>query len=425
MTWSRNTKIVVGTATVLAVVAATFVGIRWWTGPEKTTVVAYFANANGIFPGDEVRILGVKVGSIDAIEPQPNEVKITLSFDADYPVPADARAAILSPALVSARAVQLVPAYTGGPKLNDGDSIPLARTAVPVEWDELRQQLQKLSASLQPTTPGGPNSVGELVNTAAANLQGEGQNVRETVIALAQAISALGDHSVDIFSTVRNLQYLVSGLRSSSELLADFNTNLADLTSAVSTTPDDVANATRGLDMAVTDLRGFIADNRESLGVTVDRLGSITTALDDRKADIEQLLHTAPTAVADFDNIYQPAQGAVTGALNLVNLSDPVQFICSAIQAASRQGFEQSAKLCMQYLAPIVKNRSYNFPPLGLNPFAGVAARPNEITYSEDRLRPGAGPAPDAPAAADPPPQATPTDPHLGLSAMMLPGPTP
>ena len=51
-------------------------------------------------------------------------------------------------------------------------------------------------------------------------------------------------------------------------------------------------------------------------------------------------------------------------------------------------GAEQSAKLCVQYLAPIIKNRQFNFPPLGQNLFVGAQARPNEITYSEDWLRP-------------------------------------
>ena len=35
-----------------------------------------------------------------------------------------------------------------------------------------------------------------------------------------------------------------------------------------------------------------------------------------------------------------------------------------------------------------MKNRQYNFPPSGLNPFVGASARPNEVTYSEDWMRP-------------------------------------
>ncbi|MCV7040933.1 MCE family protein [Mycolicibacterium moriokaense] len=432
----RNARIALAAVlVVILAVGVTAVATPWWDRVTKDTFVAYFANANGLYAGDEVRILGVAVGTVDAIDPQPTRTKVTFSVDREYPVPADARAAILSPSLVTARAIQLVPAYSGGPKLAPGATIPLERTAVPVEWDDFRQQLEKLTESLQPTTPGGVSPVGEFINTAADNLRGNGVTARDTVIKLSQAVSALGDHSTDIFSTVRNLQLLVSALSSSSDLLADFNTNLADISTVLTNTPNEVADATRQLDGAVTDLRGFVAENREGLGVTLDRLASITTALNDSRGDIKQVLHITPTVFQNFMNIYQPAQSSVTGILAPVNFANTVQFICSAIEAASRQGFEKSAKLCMQYLAPIIKNRQYNFPPLGINPFAGASARPNEITYSENRLNPNLPPPPlidvppPLPAEATLPlaplPAATPTDPNQGLAGLMVPGGTP
>ncbi|MEN3225002.1 MCE family protein [Mycolicibacterium porcinum] len=414
--------------TVILVVAITVVATPWWDRVRDNTFTAYFANTNGLYTGDEVRILGVAVGTVESIEPQLDSAKVTFTVDKQYSVPAEVQAAILSPSLVSARALQLVPAYEGGPKLADGATIPRERTAVPVEWDDLRQQLEKLTDSLQPATPGGPSAVGDLVNSAADNLRGQGDTARDTVINLSQAVSALGDHSTDIFSTVRNLQLLVSALSSSSDLLASFNTNLADISTVLSNTPDEVAAATAGLDTAVNDLRGFVAENRDGLGVTFDRLNAITTALNDSRADVKQVLHIAPTVFQNFMNIYQPAQSAVTGILAPVNFANTVQFICSAIQAASRKDFEQSAKLCVQYLAPIIKNRQYNFPPLGINPFVGASARPNEITYSEDRLNPHLPP-PAAPPAAEVPQASVSgpiqTDPALGLPGLMLPGGTP
>ena len=94
---------------MILAVAITVVATPWWNRVAKNTFVAYFANANGLYTGDEVRILGVEVGTVEAIDPQPNRTKVTFSVDSEYPVPADARAAILSPSLVSARAIQLVP----------------------------------------------------------------------------------------------------------------------------------------------------------------------------------------------------------------------------------------------------------------------------------------------------------------------------
>ncbi|MGZ5364884.1 MAG: MCE family protein, partial [Mycobacterium sp.] len=284
--------------------AITVVATPWWDGTAKTIYVAHFANTNGLFVGDEVRILGVAVGTVDKIEPQPVDSKVTFSVESQYPVPADARAAILSPSLITARAIQLVPAYSGGAKLPAGASIPLDRTAVPVEWDDFRQQLEKLTESLQPTTPGGVNPLGEFIDSAAANLRGQGDTARDTIIKLSQAISALGDHSTDIYGTIRNLQLLVSALHSSSELLASFNQNFASATTLLTNTPNELADAVKGLDRALSDLRGFVAENREGLGVTFDRLSSITTALNESRDDIKQLGHITPSVFQNFVNIY-------------------------------------------------------------------------------------------------------------------------
>ena len=167
--------------------------------------------------------------------------------------------------------------------------------------------------------------------------------------------------------------------------------------------------------MSPATSQAFVADNRESLGTTSDKLASVSTAVVESLEDIKQTLHIATTAFQNFVNIYQPAQVALTGAMALNNFADPIQFLCAAVQAASRLGAEQSAKLCVQYLAPIIKNRQYNFPPLGFNPFVGAMARPNEVTYSEDWLRPDyvppPGPAPTEPFRTTPPPPNAPLPP--------------
>ncbi|CDO31124.1 MCE family protein [Mycolicibacterium porcinum] len=436
---SRYGRIVLATVLALVLIAGGIVVTRSTTAANRTEVVAYFANSNGLFPGDEVWILGVPVGKIDTIEPQPERAKITFHVDDKYKVPADAKAVILSPSLVTSRAIQLTPVYTGGPEMQSGTVIPQERTAVPIEFDDLRDQLKRLAQTLQPTTPGGTSTLGGFVNTAADNLRGQGANIHDTIVKLSQAFSALGDHSKDLFSTVKNISILVSALESSRDLMRELNQNLASVTGLLADDPNEVGNAVDSLNAVVGDVQGFVAHNRETLGTTADKLSSVSTALYQSLDDLKQTLHIAPTAFQNFLNIYQPAQGALTGALALNNFANPVQFLCGAVQAASRLGAEQSAKLCVQYLAPIVKNRQYNFLPLGENLFVGAGARPNEITYSEDWLRPdyvpppagsplapgGPLPAPGAPFTHFEPPAANPpvAAPFVPVAPPPRPGP--
>ncbi|MET0897248.1 MAG: MCE family protein [Mycobacterium sp.] len=442
MTLSRNSRIGVGIVLVLILVAGVAVLLRPGGPVNRTNVVGYFANSNGIFVGDDVKILGVSVGKIDKIEPEPERVKISFWYDSKHKVPADALAAILSPALVTGRAIQLTPAYTGGPVLESDAVIPQDRTAVPVEYDQFRQQLQRLTDTLEPTEAGGVSTLGSAINTAADNLRGQGADIRNTVIQLSQAFSALGDHSTDIFSTVRNLSILVAALQQSTDLMRQLNQNLADVTGLLADDPDEISSAVRDLNVAVREVQTFVADNRETLGTTSDKLASVTGILNDNLDDVKQLLHIAPNTLQNYINIYQPAQGAATSVLAINNFSNPISFLCGAIQAASRLGAEQSSKLCVQYLAPIIKNRQYNFLPIGQNLFVGTQARPNEVTWSEDWMRPDyipprppappAAPVPVAPmpaeAVAPPAPtsplaaEGAPTNPADGLQGLMVPG---
>jgi phospholipid/cholesterol/gamma-HCH transport system substrate-binding protein len=433
---NRNARTLVAVALALLLVAGVAVLFRTTDTINRTNVVGYFENSNGIYVGDDVRILGVNVGRIDKIEPQPDRVKISFWYDSKYKVPADANAAILSPTLVTSRALQLTPAFRGGPVMADNAVIPRERTVVPVEYDTFRQQLERLAKELQPTEPGGVSPLGSFINTTADNLRGQGANIRDTVIKLSQAFSALGDHSTDIFSTVKNLSMLVSALQDSTTLMRQLNQNLATVTGVLADNPNEIADAVRDLNSVVGDVQSFVADNRESLGTTSDKLAGVTQALTDSLDDVKQFLHVAPSAIQNYINIYQPAQGAASAILAVNNFADPITFLCGAVQAASRLGAEQSAKLCVQYLAPIIKNRQYNFPPLGVNLFVGATARPNEITYSEEWMRPDyipPGSPPPLPAESGPPPavalNTTPlpaeapvaTNPADGLQGLMVP----
>ena len=89
----------------------------------KMEVTAYFEDSAGLFVGNDVGILGVTVGKITSIEPDGDQVKVTMEVDDDYDVPADAGAVVVARSVATDRYVELTPVYRKGPKMEDGAEI--------------------------------------------------------------------------------------------------------------------------------------------------------------------------------------------------------------------------------------------------------------------------------------------------------------
>ena len=270
---SKHTAGRVTLAVVLAVILAggIYLVVRTTEALNRVNVVAYFDSSNGIYEGDDVVILGVPVGRIEKIEPEPERVKISFWYDGSHKVPADVNAAILSPMLVTSRAIQLTPTYSEGPVLQDNAVIGQDRTVVPVEYDDVREQLHRITETLQPTEPGGVSELGAFINTTADNLRGQGADIRAALVKLSQAVSAVGDHSTDVFSTVKNLSILVSALQDSTDVMRALNQNLASVTGTLADNPDEVGTALQDLSDTIGETINFGILDRDEV-VYLDRI---------------------------------------------------------------------------------------------------------------------------------------------------------
>lgn len=87
-------------------------------------VTALFPNSTGINVGSEVRVAGIKVGTVSdqALDPASFQVKATLALDPAVKLPADSSAAITSEGLLGATFISLIPGGDTVP-LKDGDTI--------------------------------------------------------------------------------------------------------------------------------------------------------------------------------------------------------------------------------------------------------------------------------------------------------------
>jgi phospholipid/cholesterol/gamma-HCH transport system substrate-binding protein len=389
-----------GLAVVLAslLVAGAALVIRQ-TLLRPKTITAYFTAATAVYPGDEVRVAGVKVGSIASIQPEGTQAKMTLSVDRDLPIPADAKAVIVAQNLVAARYVQLTPAYLdSGPTMPDSAVIPVERTAVPVEWDEVKAQLMRLATDLGPTSEVSTTSVSRFVDSAANALGGNGDKLRQTLAQLSGVGRILADGSGNIVDIIKNLQTFVTALRDSNTQIVQFGDRLATLTSVVNDSRSNLDAALTDLSVAVGDVQRFIAGSRDQTAEQIQRLANVTQTIVDHRMDLENVLHAAPTAFANFYNIYNPDTGGAVGQFVLNNFSNPVAFICGAIGAVENATAPETAKLCAQYLGPALGLLNFNYLPFPVNPYLMKSASPDNIVYSDPSLAPGgAGPTPGPP----------------------------
>ncbi|WP_245400524.1 MCE family protein [Nocardia albiluteola] len=380
----RWVRIIAG---VLVVALAGWVVYGAVTNIGKTHITAYFPSTNGIYSGDNVEILGVKVGRIDSIEPGKDNVKVTMTVDRGVDIPADARGVIISPSLVSARFVQLAPAYTGGPKMHDNAVIPIERTAVPVEWDDIKAELTKLSKALGPEGNDKQGSLGRFLNTADANLaNGNAQSLRDTLHELSTTLGTLSDSRSDLFGTIRNLQQLVDVLSKSNDQIVQFGGRLASVSSVLSGVSTDLGTGLDNLASAIADVKQFLDERGPALTESVQRLGDVTQILVDKKSNLENLLHDAPNGLANFYQIYKPAQGSLAGDVVFDNLANPLAFLCGSVEAIGADDSAKSAALCRQFLAPIVSSLTVNYPPLLLNPVSTQVAFPSQLEFSTSAL---------------------------------------
>jgi phospholipid/cholesterol/gamma-HCH transport system substrate-binding protein len=420
------------TATVLVGLlcgAGAFVVNRSFFAPR--TITAYFVSATGIYPGDEVRVAGVKVGSIASIEPVGGQAKMVIHVDHDVPVPADAKAVIVAQSLVAARYLQLAPAYeTSGPTMADGAVIGVDRTAVPVEWDEVKAQLTRLATDLGPHGGVPSTSISRFIDSAAGAMDGNGEKLRQTIAQLAGLGRTLADGSGNIVDVIKNLQTFVTALRDSNQQIVQFQDRFATLTSVVND-QSNLGTALTDLSSAIGDVRRFVAGSRDQTAEQFARLANVTQNLVDHKLDLENLLHAAPTSVANGYSIYDPDSGAALGRFALNNFSNPMSLLCNAITAVANVTAGETGKLCAQTLGPALNTISINELPVPINPYLEKSLSPDRIIYSDPALAPGGAGGKPAPPEIPPAVSAytgldgdQPAPPGFGQPPAVAPGPS-
>lgn len=342
----------------LLVVAVAAGGYAFWPRHENVKVTGEFARAVGLFPGSEVRILGVKVGKVTSVTPKGDRVVVVFEYDKKHRVPANAKAAVVAPSLVSDRYVQLFPAYTGGERMRDGARIGLDRTAVPVELDRISQSLDDLLVALGPEGANKDGALSRLMETGAANLGGQGQSIHDTNRDLGRALTTLSGGRNDLFATVKNLQSFTSMLATNDTQVRRLNKDLANVSVQLDGERDELAAALKNLAIALNEVSTFVHDNRALVKKNLGQLASVTTTVAQQREALAETLTNAPVALSNLQNAYNPTTGTLDTRNNFEQFDNPALLLCSLITAPTGTGNSDLCNQIQSLLAPLIEGLS-------------------------------------------------------------------
>ncbi|MGO4342489.1 MCE family protein [Pedococcus sp. 2YAF34] len=377
----------------LAVVALVAGAYAFWPRHETVRVTGEFSRAVGLFPGSDVRILGVQVGQVKQVTPKGDKVEVVFEYDRKYKVPADAKAAVVAPSLVSDRYVQLFPAYTGGPVMKDRAQIGLDRTAVPVELDRISSSLDDLLVALGPTGANKEGAFAQALDTGAKNLDGQGQKIHDTNRDLSKALETLSGGRDDLFGTVKNLQTFTTMLATNDQQVRRLNSDLASVSTQLDAERGDLAAALKNLAVALSEVSSFVHDNRAGLTTNLQQLASVTGTVAKQRDALAETLTNAPVAISNLQNAYNPKSGTLDTRANINENLKLQTLLCNLITASG-----QPASVC-KTVAGVLKPVTDLLDTLK---GAGVKL-PLDLLSAIPRSEGGTGPEPGAAAAGGAP----------------------
>jgi virulence factor Mce-like protein len=287
----------VAVAVVVALVLVFTVG-----GTPTRTIKAEFATAPGIYPGNHVDVLGVPVGTITSVHATAGHAEVTMSVRSSVKLPADAGAFILAPQVVADRFVQLEPAYSGGPTMAVGGTIPLGRTAAPESIDAVIGTLTTLAQQLGPNGANANGALTQLLAATAQQLQGNGGNIHAAVTNFSQALGAVAQDSPQIKTLLSSLGSLSQALANNDDTYEAFTGKLADVSTYLANSGPDITSALANLQLFFSNLTTFITDNQSNLGSSLKNLDAFAQVLSNQQAALAKVFDLTPITLENLDN---------------------------------------------------------------------------------------------------------------------------
>jgi virulence factor Mce-like protein len=314
-------------------------------GGQKT-LTAHFPRAVSIYQGSDVRVLGVPVGKVDKVTPDGTDVIVTMHYDKDVKVPADAQAVIVAPSIVGDRYVQLTPAYTKGKVLADGAVLQTDRTAVPLELDQIYGSLDQLVSALGPNGANKDGALSDLLEQTAANFGGQGAQVHQTIGDLSKLTKTLDDNKDALFGSAGQLETFVNTLAKNDSTVRDFTNSLSGVSQMLASERTDLSSSLHNLQVALGNVATFVRDNKQALGSDIDGLNRVLQVVVKDRDALNETLTAAPVALSNLYLAYNPDAATLDTNANLGHLAEQLVTNPSQVLCTLTEQMPQGKSLC-------------------------------------------------------------------------------
>ncbi|GFG54356.1 mammalian cell entry protein [Mycolicibacterium agri] len=277
----------------LVLVSFGYTSLPFW--PQGKPYEAYFTDAGGISPGNDVNVSGINVGKVTGVELAGDTAKVTFTVDRNVKVGDQSLVAIKTDTVLGEKSLAVTPRGGGSSTV-----IPLGRTTTPYTLNTALQDLgQNVAALDKPRFEQALQTLTDSLRDATPHLRSalDGvTNLSRSLNRRDEALETLLTHAKRVSDTLAQRSEQVN------KLILDGNLLFA----ALDERRQALSNLIAGIQDVSEQLSGFVADNRREFKPALEKMNLVLDNLLERREHISEALKRLPP--------YATALGEVVGS---------------------------------------------------------------------------------------------------------------
>ena len=250
---------------------------------------AVFSDATGLTKGDDIRIAGVKVGSVKSVEIKDQD-RALVSFNVAKSsiVTKSSTATIRYRNLVGQRYISLTQGVGNLGQLAAKSTIPISRTQPALDLTVLFNGFKPLFAALSPT------DINKLSAEVVQIFQGEGGNLNQLLTSTASLTNTLADRDQVIGDTIDNLNSVLGTIAGRDKQLSQLIIQFKNFMAGLVQDKDVILGSLDSVSALANETSDLAVGIRPSLVQDVKQLRSVATNLNTGKAELDRAMQILP-----------------------------------------------------------------------------------------------------------------------------------